>query len=274
MTYETTYKLQFPGHNHPVEDAVAVSGNAVAVFDGVTLLHQKPYPDPSPAAEAARAGAEAAVCFAAAHSTDADFMLNSFKAASEAICRVNEQHGITEKSVDYLKVQYAAAVGALAVFAEGILYYGHVNDCGVMLCTPEGEVIDNLTIDRTNFDKFHEDLRRKNGFEPGNPAEHVYIRRHVVNNFALTFKDKPIEFPVLTGQPEALKGVYVRQRKITEPTMVLVYSDGFIPQLNAMDFRQKILAMQNPRIAKEYIDSYRAQTGYQKEASLVVGQIT
>ena len=273
MNFNLQYKLRCPNPHHPVEDAVYAEGTAIAAFDGVTLLHQDPYPIPSPAAEAATNGAKAAVRYVLSHIGEPSFMFKGFKAASDAIKDVNEKHDITSETVDFLNVQYAAAVGALAVFASNTLYYAQINDCGVLVCRPDGEIIDNLITDKTNVGEYLGYIRKERGFVAGSPEEHVFIRGQVVNNPNVFFNGSPLDDYVLTGEILGVRGVHWRQREVTEPFKVIVYSDGFIPFLASNSFRCDILNIDNESVAREYVQRSRIQTQEFSEASLVIGSI-
>jgi hypothetical protein len=265
MESHLQFAVHFSGQGHPDEDAIAAENGCIAVFDGVTLLHQDPYPVPSPAAKAAEQGASAAIEYALAHVRESDFLVGCFTAANQAIREVNRDHGITAETVDFLSVQYAAAVGAIACFDDPILHYAQINDCGVMLCRTNGSVLGELIIDKADIAGYFKAMRAKHGFKPGSPEEHVFVRRELINNPRFQFSEY-----VLTGEEVAISGVRTRKILIQEPLKVLVYSDGFIPLLGNADFREKILRVTDEGEASMHISQARTESSYTHEASMAV----
>jgi len=254
-----------PGGVRPDEDAIAAENSCVAVFDGVTLLHQDPYPVPSPAAAAASRGAAAAIEYALAHLGEPDFLTGCFAAANKEIQTVNIEHGITADTVDFLRVQYAAAVGAVACFDGRILHYAQINDCGVMLCRPDGSVLDELIVDKSGIVGYVLAAREAGAFRAGSPEEHVFVRRELINSPRTHFAEY-----VLTGQEIAVNGVCVRRFAAREPLKVLAYSDGFIPLLHNARLRRKMLRAANAGAAGRCAASARNKHAPAGEASLAV----
>jgi hypothetical protein len=266
MEAHLQFTLHFSRQGHrPDEDAIAAENGCVAVFDGVTLLHQDPYPVPSPAAMAAQQGARTAVEYALAHAGEADFLIGCFAAANRAIQRINRDLGITAETVDFLNVQYAAAVGAVACFDDPVIHYAHINDCGVMLCKPNGSLIDELIVDKTAIAEYFAVMRTEGRFNADSPEEHVFVRRELVNNPKIQFSEY-----VLTGEEIAISGVRARKIVAQEPLKILVYSDGFIPLLSNADFRERILCATDESEASIFASRARRICSQTSEASLAV----
>jgi hypothetical protein len=265
MESHLQFAVHLSGKRRPDEDAIATTNNCVAVLDGVTLLHQDPYPVPSPAAEAAEQGAHAAIEYALAHVREPDFLTGCFAAANQTIQRLNIDLGITSETVDFLNVQYAAAVGAVACFEDPVLHYGQVNDCGVMLCGPDGSLIDELIVDKGDIAAYLEAVRATGRLHAGSREEHVFVRRYLINNPKVPFSEY-----VLTGEEVAINGVCTRKIVVQEPLKVLVYSDGFIPLLDSADFREKILRAVDGDEASIYAGQAMTEGSHTSEASLAV----
>lgn len=265
MESHLQFAVHFSRQGRPDEDAIAAENGCIAVFDGVTLLHQDPYPVPSPAAKAAEHGASAAVEYALAHVREPDFLIGCFVAANQAIRDINIDLGITEETVDFLNVQYAASVGAVACFDDSVLHYAHINDCGVMLCRPDGSLIDELIVDKSGIADYLGAVRAGGYLNAGSPEEHVFVRRKLVNNPRVPFSEY-----VLTGEEVAINGVRTRKIAVQEPLKILVYSDGFIPLLDSADFREKILRVIDEGEASMYASQARNESLHTGEASMAV----
>jgi len=270
MNCHVQHEIHCSNPHHIDEDATVVGKNGAAVFDGVTLLHQTPYPNPSPAAFAAQKAAEAAFQYATEHAGEHDFLKSSFVAANTAIRAVNKEDSVTAETVDFLKVQYAAAVGSLALLHNSTLHYGQINDCGVMVCNPGGKILDNLIADKTNVHFYLTSLRQSGKLVADSAEEHQYVRSQVVNNPKLSFDGKLLDDYVLTGEEVAINGVRVKKLQIQEPTKVIIYSDGFIGLLDDAGFRKKLLSIGDEDRVTEYVERVRKDSGFSREASLVV----
>jgi len=266
MESHLQFALHFSGdHGRPDEDAIAVENDCVAVFDGVTLLHQDPYPVPSPAAKAAEQGASAAIEYALSHIRESDFLIGCFTEANRAIRGINSDLGITAETVDFLSVQYAAAVGAIACFGDPVLHYAQINDCGVMLCRPNGSLISGLITQKAGVADCLKAAREAGCFSAGSPEEHIFVRRELINNPEIPFSEY-----VLTGEEVAISGVRTREIVVQEPLKVLVYSDGFVPLLGSIYFRNKILRAADAAEASEYVSRARNARLHTGEASITV----
>lgn len=270
MNYRVQHEIHRPNPRNIDEDATVVRKNCAAVFDGVTLLHQTPYPNPSPAAKAAQKGAEAAVQYAIEHTGAQDFLRGSFITANHAIKTINEENGVITETLDFLKVQYAAAVGAMALLHNSTLHYAQINDCGVMVCKPNGKLIDNLIADKTNVHLYLTSLRQSGKLVADSAEEHQYVRSQVVNNPKLSFEGKLLDDYVLTGEEVAVNGVRVKKLQIQEPTKVIIYSDGFIGLLDDAGFRKKLVSIGDKDEVKKYVETVRKDSYSLREASLVV----
>ena len=93
-------------HHHPDEDFIWVKDNAFAVFDGVTLAHQDPYPNPSPAAKTAEIGAKTVIETVDSPEVEEKdgliILQTAFDRANSAIRKLNLDQGVTPETVDHL----------------------------------------------------------------------------------------------------------------------------------------------------------------------------
>lgn len=118
-----------------------------AVADGVTrdIEPGQIYPDPSGAALAAKEFCERVVeSLEQIYSAeDAGFKESTVRwaagIANAKIRELNKKWGIVEK-LDYWVNDYFCTCGAVAALKEGILYYGYLGDCGLMVVDANGSV--------------------------------------------------------------------------------------------------------------------------------------
>jgi serine/threonine protein phosphatase PrpC len=255
----------------PDEDFVDIQGNAFASFDGVTLLWQIPYPNPSPAFESAKGMAEVVL-----KTLNADVPLVGQAKVAEAFRRANEWNmefnktlGITQETIDYLETQYASAVGSAGYLKDSTLYCGHVNDCGVLVCSPEGNTLLSLEVDSERHERYLNYLRGEKIYNDG-IGEHVYFRKNVVNA-DIDFEDGKVDFGVLTGEEKALDFVLTGEVEISKGCMAIFYTDGFAPILHETKLVEFMLENKNKEdVAKEIETLSETNQRFQKEKSMVV----
>ncbi|MDD5040142.1 MAG: hypothetical protein PHY34_03245 [Patescibacteria group bacterium] len=225
----------------PPEDFAYKDGNAFAVCDGVTLLHYNPYPKPSPAAKAARIAATTLVASLLTRQFQGVRSIRqAFVKANSAIRAYNRRIGLMPRTVDFLTKQYAATVCAFGRIYQGKLYWGQLNDCGVMIIDTKGNIVKNKLLDRGPVDAYMKFLCRTYGFSSLSPEEHQYFRREVVNNTRLSFQGKRIRWGVMTGETRAVTFLQAGSVRLKPGWNVVFYTDGMIPLLGLRSFRQLI----------------------------------
>ncbi|MCG2685900.1 hypothetical protein L6258_00850, partial [Candidatus Parcubacteria bacterium] len=165
--------------NHPSEDYSLCKRGVFAVFDGVTLLHQRPYPRPSPAAEAAKLGATTVVrtiLDGKSACGGQTLIRRSFVKANEEIRKLNEKLGIASRTVDYISKQYAATVGCFGFVGDDKFYFGQINDCGIASFDPQGKRESDVVLNQTPLLKHLAKMEGEGRFEAGSKEEHIYVR--------------------------------------------------------------------------------------------------
>lgn len=257
--------------NIPPEDHAIVQNNVVAVCDGVTLDHQHPYQNPSPAAHAAKLAAETFVHTLKKSKGARNSLLRAFTTANRVIRRYNIGIGLTSQTVDFLQKQYAATVAAFGIFNGNILRWGQINDCGVMVLDHRGRIVMNQILDQKPYGDFIDNHRRKELSIEGTAAEHRFVRKYVVNNKTLRFRHKLINWGVMTGQPIAKHFLRTGRFLLKPRQIVLFYSDGLVPLLELATFRKKLVAIKNVTQIRRYILSF-SQRGpqFRKEKTMVL----
>jgi len=257
----------------PDEDFLLVRNNIFAVFDGVTLLFQDPYPDPSPAYDVSQIAAET---IAEGISQDVSqrtvsLLSKVFKEANSCVKEYNNRLGITRKTVDHLSRQYASTVGAFGFFANGILYFAQINDSGVMVFDPLGNREVDFVINSKPLINYLTDLEKAGKFQPGSKEEHIFIRSQVVNNCNLFYQNQKIDFGVMNGQDEAVDFLHFGCCNIVSGQIALFYTDGFLPFVYDKEFIKVLLVAGDKSKITEYI-SQKETLGekFQKEKTMIV----
>lgn len=256
--------------NIPPEDYALVQDNAFAVCDGVTLDHQHPYQNPSPAAHAAKLAAETLVQ-ALKKSQGKDLLQRAFIKANRAIHCYNISMGVTYRTVDFLQKQYAATVASFGIINGHTLRWGQINDCGVMVLDHNGRIVMNQILDQKPYSDFIADHRRKKISIEGTAAEHRFVRKYVVNSQTLHYGNKLINWGVMTGQPVARYFLRTGRFVIKARQIVLFYSDGLMPFLELVSFRKKMVSMKGVHQIRKFILSLSKQgPKFRKEKTMVI----
>jgi serine/threonine protein phosphatase PrpC len=221
----------------PREDATALDAERglFVAADGVTrdfggvLQGLMPYPDPSPATDAADAVAETALETLRDCPGTEDCVRQALQAANEAVGDVNTDLGLWEKC-DYLECDLAGAVAAVSMVREDTLTIGWIGDCGVAVVR-DGRLA-YLTRDQ---------LDHLLGHLAANPATYddarrVYIRGTLRNRPDTLHEGKPITYGVLTGEPEAARYIETVTLPLRPGDVVATHTDGFRPYFEAPEF--------------------------------------
>jgi serine/threonine protein phosphatase PrpC len=266
---------EYKRYNLPDEDFIYVKDNAFAAFDGVTILFQNPYPNPSPARKAAEIGAQTVVENLLVNQDKVnpeELLKDSFIKANEKIKNYNESLGVTPKTVNHTSKQYAATVGSFGFIKDNILYAGLLGDCGVLVLNEKGDKEIGLDYDDRLLTEYMENFLSPSpeiNFDP--MKHHIYIRQNVVNNPDLEYKGKKINFAVMTGQKEAEQFLKIKSTEIKPGYTILFYSDGFTPFIEEKEFLEFLIKNKNQRETENYIlEKSKTDKKYQKEKSLLL----
>lgn len=229
----------------PNEDAVLVSKKfpILAVADGVTQSHYENgrYALPYGAKMSAQIFCKSSVKYlekALAQKNLSPIQIKkiikeSFDSANDKIKALNENHKINEKTMDYVQHDWFDTVGVVAVVASGVLSYGVVGDCGLVV------------FDKHNKKKF----QTRDGVHPA-----VLQFEKKYPDFASFSKDKRAllihkelrnnpdgqGYGSFTGEASVQTYYVLGSKKLTKGDMVVLYSDGLVPLLKNKETIQKI----------------------------------
>lgn len=217
----------------PREDAMAVDADRriFVAADGVTrdfggvFEGLRPYPDPSPATDAADAVAHTAL----AELQDGASATRALEAANAAVDRVNHGLGIWERC-DWLEYDPAGAVAAVSRVDGDALTIGWIGDCGVAVVR-DGALI-HLTRDQ---------LDEVLAYLAANPAPYddprrAFIRSTLRNRPDNTQDGRRITYGVLTGEEGATAYIETETFALQPGDVVATHTDGFRPYFQHPEF--------------------------------------
>ncbi len=257
--------------NVPDEDFVKVDGNYFAVFDGVPVLFQDPYPNPSPGQKAAETGANSVIEFLKKSDLKPlERLKEAFDFGNQKIKKLNDDLGVTPKTVDYISKQYAATVGVAGFIDNGVFYYGQISDCGIMALDQFGNRELDIISAGQLVSPFLAQFENRGDFAPGSQEEHVYFRSKVVNHQEIEFEGKKLNFGVLTGEKNAVQFVRYGAYELIPGNTVLLYSDGFLPFVFDKDFAKIVLGGSKEKIEEEILVREALDKKFATEKSLIV----
>jgi len=261
-------------NKHPNEDFVLVKDGIFGIFDGVTLAHQDPYPDPSPAAEAAKIGAKAVVGNIEQNRGGTEglrLIRESFTLANKQIRELNNRLGVTPETIDYLNKQYAAAVGCFGFVKDAIFYFGQLNDCGVAVFDQQGNQELDFVENQQPLIKYLQEARKRGLFEPGSKEEHIHVRSQIVNNKEIAFAGEYINFGVMTGEENAGQFLRIGAFNLHQNQIAVFYSDGFSPFIYDSRFVNLLLQAPRKNVLRKFIEEREKENDkYRKEKSLIL----
>lgn len=264
-------KKGIPKKGIPSEDYADVQGCAVAVCDGVTLIHQHPYPNPSPAAKVAKLAAKTLIDMLKQSDGNVRVLRTAFIKANRAISEYNWQIGNTPRTVDFLNRQYAATVAAFGMIADSTLFWGQINDCGIMVVNSRGHIIMNQILDQRSYRSFIAEHRRKGLSIKDTPEEHQFVRKNIVNNQEISYRGKPINWGVMTGESKAKYFLRTGRFRLKPQQTVLFYTDGMIPLLALASFRREVASVMDIKQIRQLIQSLSNRgPQFQDEKTVVV----
>ncbi len=247
------------------------------VCDGITLLFQDPYPNPSLAYEASNIAARTigqTLLEAIQHHPDGiPSLRQAFTQANQAVHVYNNSLGLTNQTVDFITKQYAATVCAFGYYHGNTLYFGQLNDCGVMVFDPYGNREVDFTQNQQPLRNLLDHKTNTGAFEPGSKEEHLFVRKHIVNKRDLTFEEEPILFGVMTGEPEAEHFFHYGASQVFPGQVAFFYTDGFLPYVYGDDFITTIRSDDDEFSATQAFIKQKEDTGdeaYLKEKSIII----
>ena len=221
----------------PREDAMAFDADrkVFVAADGVTrdwggvMEGLRPYPDPSPATDAADAVASTALQTLRACPGEEGCVRQALEAANEAVANVNTDLGFWEKC-DWLECDLAGAVAAASMVDGDRLVIGWIGDCGVAVVR-DGELA-YLTRDQLEHVLAH---------LAANPATYddprrAFIRGTLRNRPENTDNGQPITYGVLTGEDGAVPYIETATFALQPGDVVATHTDGFRPYFASVEF--------------------------------------
>ena len=239
------YKILLPnfkyGHLTPTEDSFANTDTIFAVADGVTRDPSydmnfkeksfeeilKDYPKQSGAKFAADEFTSVFVKTIQKHKD----VRQSFIETNKAIELLNKKY-VPEP--DYLVNDYYACVASGGYIENGILYWGVIGDCGVIVYDKEGVV----KLKTPNPYAVFEDYVKKGKitFKWELAEGRKFVRSEFRNKPEKTIDGKRASFGVLTGEKEAEQFIYTGELRLDKDDLVVFYTDGFEPVLEDFSF--------------------------------------
>lgn len=224
-------------YSAPREDALAANTERriFIAADGVTRdwdalqRGEAPYPNPSPATDAADAVAAAALDALEMTAPSEAALRYALEAANAAARAVNERWKLVENP-DYLERDPAGAVAAVGWAAGNRLLCAWIGDCGIAvvrngaLAWLSRDQLDNVLAHLARHPAVYDDARR------------VYCRRDLRNRPEAGENGQPISYGVLTGEPEADAYIETATRDLLPGEVVAVHTDGFRPYFEEPEF--------------------------------------
>jgi serine/threonine protein phosphatase PrpC len=215
MQVNHTTKQNQSGTDKPNEDYVLVQPPVYIVCDGVTrTLIDNRYPIPSPAAEASRIFAHAAL--EALFQSGSNLPVERLK---EAVAIGNQAVGVYNRGrfseIDYLQNDFAGTVAIIALIENQTLHYAYIGDCAGYL------------IRDGSISSFTHPQTEKIATYPHNYTI-VQIRRDIRNNTAHDFC-----YGVFTGEETSLACVEYGEIPLQTGDEIILISDGLAPYFDA-----------------------------------------
>jgi len=263
--------------NLPDEDSILENDGVFCVYDGVKIMHTDPYPNPSPAKQAADLAAKETIDFLVQNKSTVEptaLIAKTVVHVNEKIKELNEKNGITPQTADHHKKQYAAVTGAFGFTKGNMLHFAQLNDSGVMVFDWQGNREVDFLLNQTPFIKKMEKLRTERKLVENSLEEHIFIRKELVNNAESSFEGKKLNFGVMNGEKTGEQFWHYGSTNLFSGQVALLYSDGFIPFVYNDGFTK--LFFENAYLAKAklYIEEKQKESEkYQKEKSLIVVKV-
>ncbi len=252
-------------------DFVALGDKVFAVFDGVSLFDNGKL-DISLPKKAAREAADTVISLSYGIS-DIRALRGVFKEINQRINRLNASLGIHFKNVDCVDRQLLSVVGSFGFFRDGILYFGQINDSGVMVLDQLGNREIDFVLNQTPFLKYISKIRKEKNFEAGSADDHIFIRTHVVNNYDLEFDGKKLMFGVINGDPKCERFFHFGSTDLSFGQVALFYTDGFIPFVYDQEFMKLLFVGDYELLDKFVRKKEESSEKYQKEKSLIIVRV-
>ena len=265
-TRENGYKRLIPD-----EDYIFIYKEIFSVFDGVSVLFQEPYPNPSPSKRVAEIAAQVVTNEIIKAKTKGLATLHTaFEKANNEIKKYNESMGVTKENVNHLDKQLASCVGAFGFVHNDMFYFAQINDSGVMVFDPLGNREVDFILNQAPFIRYVNNLGENHKLETNSKEEHLYIKKNIVNNSSISYQGAKLNFGVANGDNEASRFLRMGATSISPGQIAFLYTDGFIPFVYDNNFTKLLMSWPEDIIIEEFILE-RQQEGdkFRKEKSLV-----
>lgn len=236
---DATYLAKLHLKLHPNEDAWSRSKDLpiFVVADGVTLeqllIEGKPYPNPSPAGEAARIFCDTAIQMAEASYGEPgiDVVKKAFEAGNQAVAEYNRSQGRTKDTTDYWLNDLYAATAALVVVKDHQVYWGTVCDSYVMHFGVNGRQLFKSplchSLREAEPPPFTDNKEDKKAWQ-----QYIWgVRRNGLND-----QGQRIGYGVVTGEPATLKYLSTGSFKADKGELMALLTDGFDKYLELPEF--------------------------------------
>lgn len=233
----------------PQQDKVVIKDNIFVVADGVTILHETPYPNTS-----IHAVEEATTSIVNTLQQQQNGLNSIYKAFEVASAKV--------AAIPNIKQHYAGLTIAYGFISNNILYFAQLNDAGVMVFDKHGNMEIDFIANQTDFVNH----MKETTFVADSIEEHKYVREQIVN--------RQFNFGVLNGDMRAKSFLHVGATNLSLGQGVFLYTDGFIPYVYNKDFVSEVFkAKTQKEIANRIADKELEAEKYKKERALIVIKI-
>ena len=250
-------------YNKPIEDyLICDQENAIFILmDGATryVKFGKPYPDPSPASEAAKLFAECVHqnLVDAPHNTPVkDSLLRSITAANKLIYEYNRE---CFPEVDYLERDYANACGFSGVLKDGFLHFAYLAD-------PQGYLIRDgalraFTHTQTEIIDNLEKISRKD------PSFDVVDFRKYVCSQVRNNKLHEYSFGAFTGEERALDLLTFGEVQLQSQDKLILTTDGLLPLFK---YNPQVFYTNNLEFAMDEMEKLESQLNIRSDDKSII----
>lgn len=241
--FSATYGDAIKFNKKPDEDYYLVSQKLpiFVIADGVTRSHSKDgrYSCRNGARKAAEVFCKSVLSYLE-QNFDPKKINEAFNFANQKIGELNIEFGIKEK-LNYIEYDWLDTVGVAGIISEGVLYYGYVGDCGL------------IVFDKDNQKKFQtEDMV----FPAIKKAREIHKnwKRFALNKRRLImrkkFRNNPDKkgYGTFSGEKGVENYYNLSEKKLEAGDIVVFYSDGFLEYIKDERFIKILRAGDKKRL--------------------------
>lgn len=266
----TVLTFQWPGHRawkSVNEDAIYVNQRrgVFVVADGVTRRgFTGAYPNPSPAAEAARAIVEAAGTALSNHHQRLipASVSNAMSRGNRAVQDLNQRLSLCDDH-NYWDRDLAGAVAACLVLRPHHFLYGFIGDCGLAHFDVTGKLF-------WHTPDMLEPIIKQGLIPPieeiGEKQRFIIVRRDLRNKPRAPHPT----YGVFTGEKAALDYVQAARRGYDPGDILAVYSDGAAPFVTADPEFGLLLALGEEKDIQAYVAQRSSPKQHNDEKTLII----